>query len=668
MLWNADIRKDDPLHEAEVASMISLRRALGHRFALRTRFGFEFKLLTTLALTLIVVGGVQYALTVRDTRQRLLDEAMFRAQSDVVFVQQAFASGTSTDQRVSQMNDRLAAIGGRPGIRYVLLVDHFGVVNAASDSKQVGTYHGGPELRQVVDTGKGTTRLINDDGERSFRYIIPVDLPTGRFALELEQNASVIEGQLVTLRNATLWILGGGIGFGIVLFFVLGGRSVAKMHHRALQMSSKDGLTDLENHRSFQETLTHILAVAQRQNSTVSVALIDLDDFKLINDRLGHGQGDEVLKGVAALLETGRLGDRAFRIGGDEFALVLPATNSEGAWVVCERIWRSISKDVSGVTVSIGVATSTPMMDQPDLCEHADVALYEAKRRGRNNIVSFEEIGGQAIIPAEKVRSVRKLLDDLELGTAFQPIWDLEGDRPLGFEALARPPADYALTGPAELYEIGEMIGRTQDLDVMSWRWALTRAKGLPSDICLFLNVSPFTADHGDGPIDRLCEVVAHSAFEPQQIVVEFTEKWSGRRDLVVEQAERLRDAGFKLALDDVGAGAGDLEMMAKLPVDFIKIDMHIIKNAPTDPIMRGVLSAICAFAAHSGSQVIAEGIEDEKVLRFLREEFPMSSNRGTIRAAQGYFLGRPSEGAPIIKPAPYPPLHSRASLTNTKV
>lgn len=647
--------------------MILLRRVISHRFGLHSRFGFELKLLTTLALTLIVVGGFQYALTVRDIKQRLLDEAVFRAQSDVVFVQQAFASGSSNDERVVQMNDRLEAIGGRAGIQYVLLVDRFGVVNAASDSRKVGTYHGGPDLRQVVESGEVTTKLVETDSNRSFRYIIPVELPTGIFALEVEQNANIVESQLVDLRNTTLWIIGGGIGVGVILFFILGGRSVAKMHHRALQMSSKDGLTDLENHRAFQETLTHILAVAQRQSSSVSVALIDLDDFKLINDRLGHGQGDEVLKGVAALLETGRLGDRAFRIGGDEFALVLPGTNSEGAWVVCERVWRGIAAELKGVTVSVGVATSTLGMDQPDLCEHADVALYEAKRRGRNNVVSFEELGGQAIIPAEKVRSVRKLLDDLELGTAFQPIWDLEGSRPLGFEALARPPADYALNGPAELYEIGEMIGRTQDLDVMSWRWALTRAQGLPEDICLFLNVSPFTADHGDGPIDRLCEVVANSAFQPGQIVVEFTEKWSGRRDLVIEQAERLRAAGFKLALDDVGAGAGDLEMMARLPVDFIKIDMDVVKRAPTDPVARGVLAAIAAFAAHSGSHVIAEGIEDETVLRFLREEFPATSTRGTIRGAQGYFLGRPAEGSPIIKPAPYPPLHSRTPL-ETKV
>jgi EAL domain-containing protein (putative c-di-GMP-specific phosphodiesterase class I) len=140
---------------------------------------------------------------------------------------------------------------------------------------------------------------------------------------------------------------------------------------------------------------------------------------------------------------------------------------------------------------------------------------------------------------------------------------------------------------------------------------------------------------------------------------VEFTEKWSGRRDLVVEQAERLREAGFKLALDDVGAGAGDLEMMARLPVDFIKIDMHVVQRARVDPIARGVLPAITAFAAHSGSQVIAEGIEDEETLQFLAN-LPSQTAPCAIRGAQGFLLGRPQEGAPIVKPAPYAPLNDQ--------
>lgn len=627
----------------------------------RDRYGFELRLLMTLVLTLVVVGTFQYIVASRDAQTRLLDEATFRAQSDVVFIQEAFESGQDNETRVQEMNDRLKAIAGRPDIRYVLLVDHYGVVVASSDEGAIGTYHGGPELRRVVQSGDASASLVDDEGEggdsRHFRYIVPVELPTGRFALEVEQSADVIEARASDLRRSTLVIVLIGVGVAIVLFFLLGGKSLATMHRRALRLSSKDGLTNLENHRSFQEALARTVAVSSRNNWHVSLALIDVDDFKLVNDRLGHRQGDELLKKMAALLETGRMGDRAFRIGGDEFSLVLPGTDGDGAWVVCERLWRSISEQLDGVTVSIGVATLSGSMDFSDLHERADVALYEAKRRGRNAVVSFEELGGAAIVPAEKVRAVRKLLEDQQLGTAFQPIWDLEGDRPLGFEALARPPAEYALQGPAELFEIGEMIGRTQELDALSWRWALERAADLPDDVLLFLNVSPFTADHGDAPIDRLYEVVRQSSIPPGQIVVEFTEKWSGRRDLVIEQAERLRALGFRLALDDVGAGSGDLEMMARLPVDFIKIDLHVVKNARHDPTARGVLFAIAAFAAHSKSAVIAEGIEDQGTLDFVRSADVDGSARISIKGGQGYFLGRPAEGSPVVVPAPYGPL-----------
>ena len=355
-----------------------------------------------------------------------------------------------------------------------------------------------------------------------------------------------------------------------------------------LSFPGRDGLTNLENHRSFQESLARTIALAHRNTSPVSLALIDVDDFKLVNDRLGHRKGDQVLTKIARALETGRLSDTAFRIGGDEFALILPETNADGAWIVCQRIWNTIKSDLEGVTVSIGIASSLPGESQADFNERTDVAMYEAKKRGRNTVVSFDELRNTAVIPAQKVAAVRQILDDLAMGTAFQPIWDLTGTRPLGFEALPRPPADYLLQGPAEMFEIGEMLGRTHDLDMMSWKWATEPAKGLPKDILLFLNVSPFTADHGDEPIDRLLQVVSESSFEPSQIVIEFTEKWSGRRDLIIQQAERLRAAGFKLALDDVGDGAGDLEMMAKLPVDFLKVDLNVVQKAPTDPTSAG--------------------------------------------------------------------------------
>lgn len=623
------------------------------------RLGFEFRLLLTLVLTLVVVAAFQFLWTSRDIETRLLKEATFRGRQDVVFIQEAFNSGDDNAARLREMNNRLTAIDNRAGVRYVLLVDRFGVVVASSDQSSIGAYHGGPTLRDVVNSGDPRASIVTDNGNRTFKYIVPVDLPTGRFALEVEESASIIDDQSRALERSTLAIGALGMLVGVLLFFVFGGRSLSVMHRRALMQSSKDSLTNLENHRSFQEALTRTVSAPVHERSTVSLALIDVDDFKMVNDRLGHRQGDELLKKAATFLDTGKPGDRAFRIGGDEFALILPDSDSRSSWVICEQVWRKMSDHLDGVTVSIGIATFDEGCENADLYERADVALYEAKRRGRNAIVSYEELGEGAVVPAEKIRSVRRLLDEQVLGTAFQPIWDLEGQRPLGFEALARPTAEYQIQHAGELFSIAEMIGQSYRLDALAWKRALERAEGLPPDIHLFLNVSPFTADHGDAPIDALCEVVGGSNFEPGQIVVEFTEKWSGRRDLVIEQAERLRSLGFKLALDDVGAGSGDLEMMARLPVDFIKIDLHVVQKAASDRTARGVLHAIVAFAAHSNSIVIAEGIEDEITLNYVRNTVVDSGERTAIRGGQGYFLGKPAEGPLVIGPAPYRPVIS---------
>jgi len=206
------------------------------------------------------------------------------------------------------------------------------------------------------------------------------------------------------------------------------------------------------------------------------------------------------------------------------------------------------------------------------------------------------------------------------------------------------------------------MISRTHHQDALAWSFALERSRDMPPDVLLFLNVSPFTVDKGDEPVDRLIEIVKAAGRSPSRIVVEITERWSTRRDIVIEQAERLRAAGFKLALDDVGAASGDLNMMCRLPVDFIKIDLDVVKAARHDSNARGVFFAIAGFASHSGCTVIAEGIEDAATLAFVQSAGEHLSNN-TLRGGQGIHLGGPAEGPPRIGPAPYVPSTSQVSV-----
>jgi diguanylate cyclase (GGDEF)-like protein len=625
---------------------------------------FGMRLFLTLSLTLVITGAFQFWFTSGEFRSYLIDEASARAQADTILVEQAFDSETSTSQRIHVINERLSAISHRQGVTYVVLIDRFGIVNNAGDPSLIGKYRGNKHTQEVLRTNEVHTSVFKTDGVPYYRYQVPVDIPTGRFVLEVEQNAQVEQDQIAAAKQASFFIATSGILVGCLLFFLLGGRRLSRVYRRAERMSSRDGLTGLENHITFNEAMDQLVSLAERQGVPLSLALIDVDDFKLVNDRLGHRKGDEVIEKVAASLVTGRKSDRAFRVGGDEFAILFPSTNSEDAHAVTQRVWKNAIDNLEGVTLSVGVSTFDVGMSASDLRDHADHALYEAKRRGRNTVVSFEEVRHDAVFSSDKVAAVRRMLDDEQIGTAFQPIWDLHGDRPLGFEALARPLSEYGLTGPAELFNIGEMISRTHHQDALAWRFALERSRALPPDVLLFLNVSPFTVDKGDEPVDRLIEIVKAAGHAPERIVVEITERWSTRRDIVIEQAERLRNAGFKLALDDVGAAGGDLNMMCRLPVDFIKIDLSIVKAARHDSNARGVFFAIAGFASHSGCTVIAEGIEDAATLAFVQSAGEHLSNN-TLRGGQGLHLGGPAEGPPRIGSAPYVPSTAEVSVYN---
>ena len=301
----------------------------------------------------------------------------------------------------------------------------------------------------------------------------------------------------------------------------------------------------------------------------------------------------------------------------------------------------------------VGLATSTPLVDCEELYAHALSALQASFQREGNALVAFDRIDEDAASHSRQ-RSARKLLDDRELGTAFQPIWDLEGDRPLGFEATARPSADYALSG-AELHDVAEAIGRTSELDELSWRWALTRAEELTGDIALFLPASNSTGQD-DASVERLRTLVANSSRTPEQVVLVFTEKSSETRELLSGQTARLRAAGFKIALDNVGAHGSDPDIVEAVFAEYVILDASIVKDAPTDAVARGMLSTICGLAGKRGSHVIAAGVDNETVLRFLREELPTWAT-GTVRGAQGTLLGRPADGKPVLRPAPYPPM-----------
>ena len=226
-----------------------------------------------------------------------------------------------------------------------------------------------------------------------------------------------------------------------------------------------DYLTGLGNHRAYQEDL-HRLTADHANLPLLTIALIDIDEFKALNDRKGHVTGDRVLTSLAQLLRSTGIASTPYRLGGDEFALAFLGLQPNVARQCVERLRAAIEAELGGTTVSIGLATSDrENSDLMLLRDEADTALYEAKRRGRNTVVMFDEIREEAamFLPS-RVAEVRDLIGGSGMGVAFQPIWDLGARRVIGYEALARPAGDNPVN-TQDAFDIAERLGKAHDLD-----------------------------------------------------------------------------------------------------------------------------------------------------------------------------------------------------------
>jgi diguanylate cyclase (GGDEF)-like protein len=619
----------------------------------RLRESVIARLLLTLVLALGAVGTFQYFVVGDRIAHDLIREhaAVHAADARTLERQAAEAEHERYQSPLTEVSQLVKAIAERPDTVDVVVAEKDGTVLVAPTAGQVGTQRRDSLLRRVARTGRPVEGARTDGGARE-AYIVRMPL-LGRDVVFAEYRSSgALDAGVRSFRAALGLFVLLSLLIALPLFYLLGGRSVGVLYRAALQRARRDGLTDLDNHRAFQDELVRAVGEAARYGATTTLALLDIDDFKFENDRHGHQHGDRLLCELADLLREGRAGDRAFRLGGDEFALLLAHTGEAEADVPLQRLRATVEQRLAGVTASIGFsAVSADDREPSSLWGRADAALLEAKRRGGNAIVAAAEVADSVpVVTIEKVRAVRALIDTGAVDVAFQPIWDLTGTRVLGYEALARPRSD-ELCGPSEAFEIADSIGRGHELDAVCRRAALRAAGALPSGALLFLNVSPQTLEHDGVAGDSLVLAVRGAGYEPEQVVLEVTERTDARKDVIVPEAARLRALGFKLALDDVGAGNAGLEMLRALPVDFIKVDRAVVSAAVEDRSARAVMLGILAFARESGSFVIAEGIETEAMLELARDPDPDGEARPVgAQGAQGFLLGRP---APASAEAP---------------
>ena len=628
-----------------------MRPSLGHG-----GLGVVVRMAAAVAMAIGASSVIGYVIVGRSVTDSYIAQSSAIQRADVRALEELSPLGVRRGLPSSRARDVLRGLAERPGTREVLLVDDTYEIRVAGE-RDIATDAFVPErdphIVAAIRDRRSYAGQEADPGEdpENFEFVSPVEIGARRYALSVGYGRGFLDTTLARIRSAMelvalLGLLGGG-----AVFYLAGGRALLRSHRLALRRASRDGLTDMPNQRAFQDDVEQAIESSRRHDEPLTLVMLGIDDFKHINDKFGHPYGDVVLRRVADVLSAGRTGDRAYRLGGDEFALILPRADVAGAIRLATRLSRSLN--AAETLVSVGVSNLRSGQSAADLCGEADAALYETKHRGGNRVTHFDEIRGQVTVTTSVTNdALRRLMDEDGLTTSYQPIWDLDAGVLLGVEALMRPDPSYGIAGPDAAFDIAEQIGEVHRLDELCARSALRIAPDLPVLTLLFVNLAPQTlALDGDGNT-WLLEAVRQAGLAPSQVVVEVTERFTGRGVSIVKALRILREQGFKLALDDVGTGNSGLEMLSQVQAEFVKIDRSIVVAAVAEPTARAVLMAMATYASQTHSLVIAEGIEDQETLDFLTQiDTSALRPRRIITGGQGYGLGVPSPQLPLERP-----------------
>ncbi len=388
-----------------------------------------------------------------------------------------------------------------------------------------------------------------------------------------------------------------------------------------------DPLTGLANRTLFLNQLDDALRRAEPGTDPISVLLLDVDDFKLVNDALGHALGDELLIALSRrLASVMRAGDTLARLGGDEFAMLLASgVVSRAAEAVAQRINRQLASPfhIAGtemtVSVSMGIALGRPLHDDSeDLLRDADLAMYLAKQGGKARVeIARPRMQEEALRHLEIVNDLRHALDGGELEVFYQAIVNVDDSTPAGVEALIRwHDPRRGLVAPSEFIAIAESTGLIVPIgdwvldeacrQTQAWR----RAGTVADDFYVSVNLSPRQLAE-PGLVDDVARALRRSGLPPRALVLEITESTLMLDfDEGLARLRLLKDLGLRIALDDYGTGYSSLNRLGKLPVDIVKIDKSFVDQVDVSREGRALVQSIIDVAKALGMKSIAEGVE----------------------------------------------------------
>ena len=426
--------------------------------------------------------------------------------------------------------------------------------------------------------------------------------------------------------------------------------AIEERERRIIHVGLHDGLTNLPNRKLFVEQLEQALARLP-DDERLMVVYVDLDDFKVVNDTLGHPAGDGLLREVAGYLRTALPEATIARLGGDEFAILMQDIDQgESLAALADRIQACFQRTVTldgqqaDCSASLGIAVAPgDGADGITLMKNADLALYRAKGEGKSTYHFFE--------PAldEEARRRRQMELDLRLALReggfelyFQPLYSLTEERLQGFEALIRwPHPELGMISPLDFIPLAEETGLIVPIGDWVIREACHQAAQWPDDLSVAVNVSPkqFATP---GLSQTILQALADSGLPPQRLELEITESiFIANVEKTLSALHGLRDLGVRIALDDFGTGYSSLSYLRSFPFDKVKIDRSFVEDLSKGGNAHAVIRAITTLADALGMDTLAEGVEEQDQLDVLRQE--------GCRFIQGFLFSRPVPAGEVV-------------------
>ncbi|HVS30188.1 MAG TPA: EAL domain-containing protein [Thermoanaerobaculia bacterium] len=427
------------------------------------------------------------------------------------------------------------------------------------------------------------------------------------------------------------------VGVGMIACLLEDEREAAELAAVEIEhLAYHDALTGLPNRPLFMDRLIISLAQANRGNQKLAVFFLDLDRFKDINDSLGHSMGDALLKSVAERIRRCvREGDTVARFGGDEFTLLIPRIeNIEDAAKIAHKIIETlkipfvIHDQELFVTTSIGVSLFPgDGLDPETLVRNADTAMYRAKDQGRDNYQLYAPaMNARAVERLAKENSLRKALSQNELVLYYQPQIDSRTNATIGVEALIRwQHPEEGLLSPARFISVAEVSG----LIVPIGEWVIYTAcrqikiwqKKIDKELTVAVNLSARQFQQPD-LVSQIRNVVMETGIDPSSLEVEITESNAMQNaENTMYTLRELKALGIRISMDDFGTGYSSLNYLKRFPIDTLKLDQIFVRDVTTDPTDAAIVSAVISMAHSLNLKVVAEGVETEEQLDFLRRQ-----------------------------------------------